>query len=96
MADNIDDRQQASLFNGRTTMATLGVKVDYMRDDIQEIKKLLKEHCESEERWRDALSTRVRSVEAEQARQKERLSIWAAGQAIWTAIAAVIAGVFGK
>lgn len=92
MADDLVLRPE----NHRATIAVLDVKLDNLRADVRDIKTTLKEHCRSEEIWREKMDHRMNAVETEQARQKERLSIWAAGQALWAGIAAAIAGFFGS
>ena len=81
--------------NGNVTVAILGVKLDNLsaelRDDLRELKQTLKDHCESEIRWRDAYISRLNAIELEQTRQKERLGIWAGLHGAYTTIAAIFA-----
>ena len=65
--------------NQRVTLAILGEKVDALRED-------LRAYCARQEK----IDGRLRGVELEQERQKERLAVWTG---IQTAISAALAGV---
>ncbi len=84
----------------------LGKKIDDVRTDQerlwethvvlhreQEVRiRYLEKHCHDD----TPVMARLRNIETEQARQKERLGIWAAGQGLYTTVAAILAALIGK
>lgn len=84
----------------RITNAILGVKMDNLSDDVQDIKETLKDHCKADEKWRSGMSQRMRDVEIDQRELKTELratvrnATWFNG--IYASITAIAAGIFGS
>lgn len=75
--------------NEKVTLAILGVKIDNLNENLSDgferIESRLSDH-----------ETRLRSVEDKAKSNEQRLGMAATGQAIFTTIAAVLAGWFGS
>ena len=80
----------------RVSNALLGLKMDHLSEQVDDIRTTLKDHCEGEEKWRSTVDVRLRGVETEQARQKESLRNATGFNAIWATVAAAIAGIIGS
>ena len=75
--------------NGRVPV--LQEQYRQLLENDKEIKALLLAACQ---RW-DTDHDRLIVLEAKVQRNTERIGIWQAGQAIWTTVAATLAGWFG-
>ena len=64
--------------NGKSTremVVELTVSAAVQENKLDTVITTLKDHCEKEDKWRESIDLRVRTVETEQARQKVDLML---------------------
>ncbi len=87
--------------NGKSTremVVDLTISAAVQENKLDTVITTLKDHCEREDKWRDGIDLRVRTVETEQARQKVDLKHTIRNvtgfNVIYTTVAAFAAGLF--
>jgi hypothetical protein len=75
--------------NGRVTLAVINSQLEHLT-------QLLEKHIEDDAKCRDDHETRIRSLEKRTTQIEGKQTAIAAGQSVFTAVAALLAGWFGS
>ncbi len=81
--------------NSKVTLAVLGERMTNLQTSVDALRAEFRSYCEARDREFGELERRVRTSENDIARQGEKLTILSSLNAVWTTIAAAIAGALG-